>query len=108
MELQRADQPPLGGLPLLDGFLHLVDGAVDPVEQRVIDGELPAGEPVQQAAVEGHTGLRPGQLAVQVHRAGMVLVQDAEVPMAPQGVDVVAAGRWLLAAGCWLLAASRR
>ncbi|WP_319667621.1 hypothetical protein [Streptomyces ipomoeae] len=95
--LQGGDHSDRGSVAFTGGLLQLMHRAVDPSEQGGVDGELAAGEPVQDLSVKGHAGLGLGQLAVQVHQTCVRLVEDAAVAIGPEGVYVVA-GHGLYAA----------
>ncbi|WP_405734922.1 hypothetical protein [Streptomyces sp. NBC_01537] len=72
---------------------QLLDRAVDAREQGLVDGELPAGQAVEQDPVEGHRGLCLDEAAVGVGQAGARLVEEIAVAVLPQLVDAVAHGR---------------
>nr|WP_319020124.1 hypothetical protein [Streptomyces sp. C8S0] len=87
--LQDGEHPAGGGIARVGGLLHLVHGAVDALEPGGVNGELAAGQAVEEREVERDADLGPGQLAVLVDQVGVRFVENTAVAKGPQRVDVM-------------------
>jgi hypothetical protein len=91
--LQRGSGLDQLGVARVDGVRELVDGALDPHEQSLIDGEFAGGEVGETGAVEGDVPLSPDEVTVGVGQGCVRGVEESVVEVAAERLDAAPGGR---------------